>query len=32
MDEDILEDLLGEESGEEDSDSLDSWDKLTIYI
>ena len=26
-DEDILEDLLGEQSGEEDSDSLDSWDK-----
>ena len=26
-DEDILEDLLGEESGEGGSDSLDSWDK-----
>ena len=31
-DEDILEDLLGEESGEEDSHSSDSWDKWTIYI
>ena len=27
MDEDILEDLLGDKSGEEDSDSSDSWDK-----
>ena len=26
-DEDIVEDLLGDESGEEDSDSSDSWDK-----